>query len=86
MPLTHVDLYRLEPSETEALGLEEAVERGALVVEWGERLPARWRGEALTIELAITGEEARELTASARTGRGLALLGAWCGRPPGSPA
>lgn len=77
LPLTHVDLYRLEPHEAEGLGLEEALETGPLVAEWGERLPARWREEALHVAIAITGESSRELAASAERGRGLALLEAW---------
>jgi tRNA threonylcarbamoyladenosine biosynthesis protein TsaE len=77
VPLTHVDLYRLESADVAGLGLEEALERGALVVEWGERLPARWRAAALAVDLAIAGDSARALHASAREGRGLALLEAW---------
>lgn len=77
LPLTHVDLYRLETHEAEGLGLEEALEAGALVVEWGERLPARWRDEALHVAIAVTGPSSRELTARATRGRGLALLAAW---------
>lgn len=77
LPLTHVDLYRLEPHEAEGLGLEEALDEGVLVVEWGERLPSRWQDEALHVAIAMTGESTRELTASADRGRGLALLEAW---------
>ena len=46
--LVHVDLYRLEPAQTAALGLEELLAGpGVKVVEWAERLPfavpgARW--------------------------------------------
>jgi len=36
----HIDLYRLELGETEALGLDELLaEEGVKVVEWAERLP-----------------------------------------------
>lgn len=36
----HVDLYRLEPEETEVLGMAEILAgRGVKVVEWAERLP-----------------------------------------------
>jgi tRNA threonylcarbamoyladenosine biosynthesis protein TsaE len=36
----HIDLYRLEPGETEALGLDELLAGdGVKVVEWAERLP-----------------------------------------------
>jgi tRNA threonylcarbamoyladenosine biosynthesis protein TsaE len=38
--LIHVDLYRLEPAEAAALGLEEILAGpGLKVVEWAERLP-----------------------------------------------
>lgn len=38
--LVHVDLYRLEPGETGALGIEELLAGpGIKVVEWAERLP-----------------------------------------------
>jgi tRNA threonylcarbamoyladenosine biosynthesis protein TsaE len=46
--LIHVDLYRLDPGETGALGIEELLAGpGVKVVEWAERLPfevdgARW--------------------------------------------
>jgi tRNA threonylcarbamoyladenosine biosynthesis protein TsaE len=38
--LVHVDLYRLAPEDTTALGLEELLAGpGVKVVEWAERLP-----------------------------------------------
>jgi len=53
LTVSHFDLYRLKrPSELEELGLDEALERGAALVEWPERanLP-----EGLTIELRNRG-------------------------------
>jgi len=39
--LAHIDLYRIEtPSELGDLGLDELIDQGAVVVEWGERLDA----------------------------------------------
>jgi tRNA threonylcarbamoyladenosine biosynthesis protein TsaE len=39
--LAHVDLYRVEnTAELRDLGLDELADRGAVVVEWGERLEA----------------------------------------------
>jgi tRNA threonylcarbamoyladenosine biosynthesis protein TsaE len=75
--LLHLDLYRLDSGEAGGLGIEELTERGALAVEWGERLPAAWRAEALEIVFETLSETARRLTASARAGRGLELLDAW---------
>jgi tRNA threonylcarbamoyladenosine biosynthesis protein TsaE len=41
LQLAHVDLYRLEPGAGMAdLGLEQLLDEGAVVVEWGERLQA----------------------------------------------
>ncbi|HEY9633490.1 MAG TPA: tRNA (adenosine(37)-N6)-threonylcarbamoyltransferase complex ATPase subunit type 1 TsaE [Coleofasciculaceae cyanobacterium] len=44
LPLYHLDLYRLQPEEVEALNLEsywEGIEvpRGIVAIEWAERLP-----------------------------------------------
>jgi tRNA threonylcarbamoyladenosine biosynthesis protein TsaE len=39
--LAHIDLYRIEStSELADLGLDELLDQGAAVVEWGERLDA----------------------------------------------
>lgn len=78
LPLFHLDLYRLEGMrDVEGLGLEEYAERGALVVEWGERLPSAWLTEAMMIEISPGDGDARVLSASAFGGRGKALLEAW---------
>jgi tRNA threonylcarbamoyladenosine biosynthesis protein TsaE len=44
IPLYHLDLYRLEPEEVEALHLESywdglEMDLGIVAIEWGERLP-----------------------------------------------
>jgi tRNA threonylcarbamoyladenosine biosynthesis protein TsaE len=45
LPLAHVDVYRLaEPGELEGLGLDELLDAGVVVVEWGDRLD--WPGAA----------------------------------------
>ena len=39
LQIAHVDLYRLETgSELQDLGLEELLDQGAVLVEWGDRL------------------------------------------------
>ena len=80
--LFHLDLYRLEGErDIEGLGLEEYAERGALVVEWGERLPSAWRADALAITIEPGVEDARTLHAEAHGTRGEALLAAWRALP-----
>jgi len=53
----HIDLYRLDTlSEVTTLGLEELLEREAVVlVEWGERFPRIWPQNH--IEIRITASE-----------------------------
>jgi tRNA threonylcarbamoyladenosine biosynthesis protein TsaE len=76
-PLFHVDLYRLEGSDVDGLGLEEPLDRGVLAVEWGEKLPAWLREDALTLEFEILSENERAIRASAAGERGEELLAAW---------
>jgi len=62
LPLWHVDLYRIEhPSELAEIGLDDAREAAALVIEWPERLPALWP-DALRLTLEVEGQ-GRVLTA-----------------------
>ena len=71
-PLGHFDLYRLERAdEAFEIGLDEALEEGAAVIEWPERLGGRLPPDRLDIDIAIDGE--------GRTAR-LSLHGAWKGR------
>jgi tRNA threonylcarbamoyladenosine biosynthesis protein TsaE len=64
IPLWHVDLYRIEDgSELDEIGLEEALEHAALVIEWPERLPVLWP-EALRLSLRDEPGGGRALTAS----------------------
>lgn len=60
--LIHVDLYRLDPEETRALGLEEELAGpGVKAVEWAERLPYTIPG-ALRLSLRRTRNvEEREI-------------------------
>lgn len=56
--LVHVDLYRLAPEETGALGLEELLAGpGVKVVEWAERLPFAVPG-ARVLKLARVPDDA----------------------------
>jgi len=55
--VAHVDLYRIESlSELGDLGLDELLDQGAVVVEWGDRLEAP---AAALIELEHLGGERR---------------------------
>ena len=59
-PVAHFDLYRLErASEAAEIGLDEALDVGAAVIEWPERLgedPEAWLGpDRLTIRLNEDG-------------------------------
>ena len=91
VPLWHLDLYRLDRAD-DTLGLEEAIDRAIVAVEWGEKLPSRWRAEALELTFEREADDVRRISASATGGRGLALLAAWCeltatsdrAEPPGS--
>ena len=57
----HVDLYRLDPAETDDLGLEELPEAGALVcIEWADRLPRPFAG-AVSVRINDLGGDSREL-------------------------
>jgi tRNA threonylcarbamoyladenosine biosynthesis protein TsaE len=62
-PVAHYDLYRIQ-SEREIieLGLEEALDTGAAIVEWPERgVPARLAKDALQITLTSTGKTSRQV-------------------------
>ena len=57
LQLAHVDLYRVEnSSELRDLGLDELTDRGAVVVEWGDRLEVEG---AAVIELEHLGGDRR---------------------------
>ena len=75
LPVWHVDLYRIEAAdELEELALDEALDGGALIVEWPERMGARLWPHALRLGLQRQGEGARALTAQ--------VPPAWEGRWP----
>jgi tRNA threonylcarbamoyladenosine biosynthesis protein TsaE len=58
----HFDLYRVEDeSELRELGLEEAREEGAVLIEWPDRgMPKGWGPEALQVGLSATGDTVRQ--------------------------
>lgn len=79
LPIAHFDLYRLpDPAELSELGLEEALEDGAVLVEWPEHGEGRLPEPALRIRLVEEGAAGRRAlisgsgTALERLGRSLA--------------
>ena len=81
-PVYHLDLYRLDGvRDIEGLGLEEYAEQGALVVEWGERLPNEWLADALHIAITPAEGDVRTFAADGRGERGGQLYAAWCALP-----
>ena len=60
--VSHYDLYRLKrAAEIEELGLEEALEDGAALIEWPERAQDRLPADALTIQLSADAERRANL-------------------------
>lgn len=60
LTVRHFDLYRIEDErELEELGFDEALEDGAVLVEWPERAGSRLPDDALKISLTIKGAQSR---------------------------
>jgi tRNA threonylcarbamoyladenosine biosynthesis protein TsaE len=75
LKVAHFDLYRLtDPDEAYEIGLDEALEDGAALIEWPERLEGRLQGDRLDIEIALADDA---------NGRRVRIVphGAWEGRP-----
>src|SRR5215469_1667277 len=69
LAIAHFDLYRIErEEEIEELGLDEALDEGAALIEWPERAGSRLPPDALHVQLTIRGETSRHvrLTGPAR--------------------
>ncbi len=55
--LAHFDLYRLsDPDEAYEIGLDEALEGGAALIEWPQQLEGRLPPDRLDIEIVIEGD------------------------------
>ena len=66
-PISHFDLYRLKrPSELDELGLEEALDDGAALIEWPERAEDRLPSDALTVHLDADHERRATIAGPAR--------------------
>jgi tRNA threonylcarbamoyl adenosine modification protein YjeE len=65
----HFDFYRIEDErEIDELGLDEALEQGAVLMEWPERAGSRLPVDLLFVSLVTTGPQSRraEITGPAR--------------------
>ena len=61
--LVHADLYRIEHErELAELGLVDAFDRAAVVIEWLDRFPDAAPAERLEITIAFAADDARTLT------------------------
>lgn len=73
-PIAHFDLYRLKsPDEAYEIGLDEALDAGAALIEWPERLEGALPTDRLDIHLEPGQSE------GSRTAR-IEGFGAWRGR------
>lgn len=75
LKVAHFDLYRLSsPDEAYEIGLDEALDEGAAVIEWPQRLEGALPRDRLDVEIALSEDDAE--------GRIVRLTrhGAWEGR------
>ncbi|MBL8557061.1 MAG: tRNA (adenosine(37)-N6)-threonylcarbamoyltransferase complex ATPase subunit type 1 TsaE [Phenylobacterium sp.] len=76
LSVAHFDLYRLaSPDEAYEIGLDEALDAGAAVIEWPERLEGDLPRDRLDIEIALDESGGRRAKLTAH--------GAWEGRTLG---
>ena len=77
VPLVHADLYRIEDArELPELGLTDAFDRAAVVIEWLDRFPDAAPAERLEIAIAFSPGGGRTLTFTAKGTRAEALVAA----------
>lgn len=75
LAVAHFDLYRLtDPDEAYEIGLDEALDAGAAVIEWPQRLEGNLPPDRLDVEIELAGNDP-----GARRAR-LTPHGAWEGR------
>jgi tRNA threonylcarbamoyladenosine biosynthesis protein TsaE len=77
VPFVHADFYRVkDEAELAELGLEEAYDRAAAALEWGDRFPAIAPADHLTITFTVHADGSRSLSVSATGARSTALVDA----------
>jgi len=78
VPLYHLDAYRLHGAgDLYELGLEEYLEEGVLLVEWGDRVHEFFKEEFLEVRMDFAGDESRSIrliAAGSHWGRRLRAL------------
>ena len=75
--LYHVDAYRLRGSDDlEALGFDEMLTLGAVLIEWADKVADLLPPETLTIEIEPVDDHRRRFCCSARKAGGPDLLSA----------
>lgn len=75
--LFHIDAYRLGGlREFDALGVDEFLEEGAVLVEWADRVEAALPVDRLVVTIEPTGDQTRLVRLSALGGQSVAILNA----------
>jgi tRNA threonylcarbamoyladenosine biosynthesis protein TsaE len=78
VPLVHADFYRInEEAELAELGLEDAYDRAAVLIEWVDRFRDTVPKDRLEIAIAIEADGSRKLAITATGARAIALNAAW---------
>lgn len=76
--LYHVDLFRIDAEEVDAIGFDDLLDAGgAVVVEWADRAADRLPQDCLWVYIEGSGEQPRLVRAQAAGPGSAALLGAW---------
>jgi tRNA threonylcarbamoyladenosine biosynthesis protein TsaE len=77
VPLVHADFYRInEATELAELGLEDAYDRAAVLIEWVDRFRDAVPAQRLEIAIAIEPDGRRTLAITAIGARAIALTAA----------
>jgi tRNA threonylcarbamoyl adenosine modification protein YjeE len=62
LAVRHYDFYRIENArEIDELGIDDALDDGAVLIEWPERAEDRIARDALRVSLSTSGETARKV-------------------------
>ncbi|HET6279937.1 MAG TPA: tRNA (adenosine(37)-N6)-threonylcarbamoyltransferase complex ATPase subunit type 1 TsaE, partial [Polyangia bacterium] len=77
VPLVHADFYRInEAAELAELGLEDAYDRAAVLIEWADRFRGAVPADRLEIAIEIEPDDVRTLALTATGARATALAAA----------